>query len=97
MDFKELVFGPHPSAFFGGIQAKAFFANGYGASVIQSPRSYGGSAGLYELAVLKGDDGDFVVCYTTDITDDVLGYLSEAEVTALLQRVEALPCPNTNP
>lgn len=33
--------------------------------------------------------------YTTPITDDVLGYLSEAEANKVLSDIEALPAPST--
>lgn len=71
-----------------GIQAIVKFPNKYGASVVKSKYSYGGKAGLYELAVL---DATNQICYTTSITDDVLGYLSESDVTEILAAIEALP------
>ena len=84
---------PHPSGL-GGTQKIYRFKNGYGASVIQFPYSYGGGKGLYELAVVRyrAGDGinDFSLTYDTPITDDVIGYLSEAEVDNLLSQVEAL-------
>jgi hypothetical protein len=69
-----------------GIQAKVSFDNRYGASVVKTDRSYGGKDGLYELAVLF--DGH--ICYDTPITNDVIGFLTEDEVTELLQKIEAL-------
>lgn len=63
------------------------FKNGYGASVLRSSYSFGGDRGLFELAVLK--DGD--ICYSTPITNDVIGYLTADEVTEHLQRIEKLP------
>jgi hypothetical protein len=75
MKFTELNFKPHPH--WVGVQAKHFFDNGYGVSIIQSPNSYGGDEGLYELAVLKGNEDKFKLCYDTYITDDVLGHLTE--------------------
>lgn len=63
------------------------FQNGFGASVIRTPYSHGGKHGLWEMAVL-GPDGD--LCYSTPITSDVLGHLSESEVEAALDRVQAL-------
>ncbi len=74
-----------------GEQRKYFFANGYGASVIRSPMSYGSNEGLWELAVLKGTEGNFSLCYDTPITDDVIGHLTEKAVAKLLKKVEALP------
>jgi hypothetical protein len=57
-------------------------------SVIQTPYSYGGDAGLYELAVMAAD-GD--IAYDTPITDDVLGYQTKEQIEQLLADVEALP------
>lgn len=61
------------------------FPNGYGASVVND--GYGARAGLYELAVL---DADGHLTYETPITDDVLGYLTEAEVADALTAIAAL-------
>lgn len=85
MTFDDLKFAPHPTRQ-GGIRATDSFTNGYGYSVIQADFSYGANEGLYELAVLHRED----LCYDSGITDDVLGHLTEADVTALLQRIEAL-------
>jgi len=72
----------------GGIQYKANFANGYGASIVQHSFSYGNESGLWELAVI-GKNGK--LCYDTPITNDVLGYLTEEEVNTTLDAIEALP------
>jgi hypothetical protein len=69
--------------------AKQFFSNGYGVSVIA--HGYGSDDGLYELAVIKGTEGDWGLCYTTPITDDVLGWLTEADVDNYIEQVKALP------
>ena len=84
--FKDLEFKEHPNGM-GGVQAKIQFDNGFGASIVKTPFSYGGSKGLYELAVV-GKDGD--ITYDTPITNDVLGYLSEAAVTQTLSKIQAL-------
>ena len=83
--FNNLDFKPHSNGM-GGIQARIKFDNGYGASVIKSSFSYGGNQGLYELAVLFEDD----ITYNTPITDDVLGYLSEDDVTEYLKQIQEL-------
>ena len=70
-----------------GIRAEIKFDNGYSASVIRTKGSYGGEAGLYELAVL---DQEGEICYNTPITSDTLGWLKEDDVTEALQRIEAL-------
>jgi hypothetical protein len=80
MTFEDLKFTSK-----GGHQARVTFANGYGASVIND--GYG-SPGLYEIAVL---DADGSIDYSTHITDDVLGYLDEADVTRVLGEIEELP------
>lgn len=87
MKFSNLEFVSGPSGL-GGIQAKTVFTNGFGASIIQSPYSYGGREGLYELAVLNVE-GE--LDFSTPVTDDVLGYLSVSDVEALLSVIEALP------
>lgn len=98
MKFSDLNFQPHPHYRGDGIQAKHFFDNGYGVSVVKFPGSYGYESGLYELAVIKliGEneeptfDADFEICYDTPITDDVLGHLSEEKIEVLLYEVENL-------
>lgn len=88
MNFSDLQFQPHPIG--NGVQAKYFFPNGYGVSVVKFNGSYGYEEGLYESAVLKGTEEDFQICYDTVIADDVLGYQSEEEVEVLLYEVENL-------
>lgn len=73
-----------------GIQKVYFFPNGYGASVIRHSFSYGGDQGLWELAVLKGTLEKYELCYTTEITDDVLGYLDNKEVEETLSKIQNL-------
>ena len=68
--FDDLQFNPHPNHP-NGIQARIQFENGYGASVVQKPYTYGGNEGLYELAAL---DSDGHLTYKTAVTNDVIGY-----------------------
>ena len=70
----------------GGIQKVYKFPNGYGASVIKHKGSYGYSEGLWELAVLN--EGE--LCYDTEITNDVIGYLNDPEVDRYLRRINQL-------
>ena len=88
MKFSDLQFNPHKNYPDTGVQAKHFFDNGYGVSVVSFPGSYGFRDGLYESAVLKGTEEDWEICYDSVITDDVLGYQSEEEVEVLLHDVE---------
>jgi hypothetical protein len=87
MNFSDLNFQPHPVAA-GGVQAKHFFDNGYGISVVKFRGSYGYEQGLYESAVLKGTEEKYEICYDSAITDDVLGYQTEEEVEVLLYEIE---------
>lgn len=66
------------------IQALTKYPNGYGASIIQGPHSYGGDEGLYELVRIK---------YTDDgwhLDDEPRGYLKPNEVTSLLKQIKKL-------
>lgn len=74
-----------------GVQHVYEFPNGYGASVIKHDYSYGGKDGLWELAVLNFDlDREGALDYNTDITGDVLGYLSWKNVETYLQEIMEL-------
>ena len=90
MKFSDLQFNPHKNYPDTGVQAKHFFDNGYGVSVVSFPGSYGFRDGLYESAVLKGTEEDWELCYNSVITDDVLGYQSEEEVEDLLRQIKNL-------
>jgi hypothetical protein len=84
MDFKTLK----SNSLNGGIQYHFKADNGYGASIVQHPFSYGSNLGLWELAVI-GKDGR--ICYDTPITSDVLGHLTEEDVNSTLEQIAALP------
>jgi hypothetical protein len=84
--FKDLEFVEHPGHI-GGVQARITFENGYGASVVKTPHSYGGDRGLFELAVL-GTDGHLT--YDTPVTSDVIGYLRDIDVTDVMEKIQQL-------
>ena len=70
------------------------FRNGYGASVVQNGTSYGADGKLWELAVIRFEnaaDNSWDLCYTTPITNDVMGYLDPEDVITYLNRVGDLP------
>ena len=83
--FKDLEFVAHPSHI-EGVQARIIFENGYGASVVKTPYTYGGDKGLYELAVFKNGE----ITYATPITDDVIGYLRPEDVTDVMTKIQQL-------
>jgi hypothetical protein len=68
------------------IQAIIMFENGYGISVVQGDHTYGGSIGLYEIAVLDKEG----LNYDTPITNDVIGYLTEPEVSDYMIKIQKL-------
>ncbi len=83
--FKDLQFKKHPHL--NGVISRITFDNGYGASVVKHEFSYGGPNGLYELAVLD-KNGDLT--YDTPITNDVIGYLREIDVTDVMEKIQKL-------
>jgi hypothetical protein len=88
MNFSELKFQETVSP--NGVQALVFFPNGYGASVVKSDFSYGGKEGLYELAVIEGDEDVWMITYESSVTSDVLGYLTEEDVERYLKQIEQI-------
>jgi len=70
-----------------GYQLLYKFDNGYGASVVKHDFSYGGSKGLYEIAVL---DEEGHLCYDTPITSDVIGHLTMGEAEKILINISHL-------
>ena len=71
---------------YGGVQRLYSFDNGYGASVIKHEGSYGFKQDLWELGVLAGSE----LTYDTEITNDVMGHLTEEKVDKLLERISKL-------
>lgn len=66
------------------------FPNNYGASVIKNPYSYGGEQNLWEVGVVFFDEDNYELTYSTPITNDVLGYLSDEEVENTLEQIKNL-------
>ena len=84
--FKDIVFKTSPMGEDFGIVSRTQFDNGYEVSVVKSEYTYGGKDGLYELAIFKDDE----ICYDTPITNDVLGYLTDKDVTEVLIKIQQL-------
>ena len=83
-----IVYRPHPIGV--GTQAIYRFGNGYGASVVRTPYTYGGDKGLFELGVIKFNGDRWRLTCKTPITNDVEGYLKPDDVETLLDRIAAL-------
>lgn len=88
MKFTDLQFEPHK--YTDGIQAVQFFENGYGVSVVRFPGSYGFEEDLYEVAIIQGTKDNYNLCYTTPITDDVLGHRDETDIENIMEEVSKL-------
>lgn len=70
-----------------GKRTRMHFDNGYGVSVVSHSHSYGGRDGLCEVAVL---DSDGNLTYETPVTNNVIGYLTEEDVTNVMKQVQEL-------
>lgn len=74
------------------ICAKEFFNNGYGISVVREEFTYTSKDKLdFEIAILKGNKENYSLCYTTSITDDVIGYCSPKKVSEIMKEIQELP------
>jgi len=87
--FQDLQFAPR--SWDNGVAARITFPNGYTASVVKGDHTYWCNRGLYELAVMH--NGELV--YDTPVTNDVLGHLTEGDVTEHLNEIACLPPRNT--
>jgi len=90
--FKDLKFKPYSSSksvlgsYEGAKQAIETFENGYGVSVVFGSCFYSNGIDNYEVAVLFNGS----IAYDTGMTDDVMGYLTEDEVSEMMLKVEKL-------
>ena len=84
-DYMDLEFTKHHSHHLNNI-ANIEFSNGYGVSVLSGEYAYTDTDTQYELAIRKKGK----LCYTTGITDDVIGYLSPSGVSDIMKQVQQL-------
>jgi hypothetical protein len=86
--FEDLEFELiNDAPFMVGKKSRMHFDNGYGVSVVSHSYSYGGRDGLYEVAVLDSDNN---LTYETPVTNDVIGYLTEEDVSNVMKQVQEL-------
>ena len=83
MKFKDIKF--NQTTMPKGIQSMIKFGD-YDLSVVKNTSSYGGSQGLYEIAVFKGS-GQVEMPGITQAGDTVKGYLSESEVEGIIKKM----------
>lgn len=83
--FSDLEFFDHPATYVEGVQAVMDFDNGWSVSVVQTSSSYGGTQGLFELAVFKNGE----IHYDNPVANgDVLGYLTDRQVTEAMEAIQ---------
>ena len=69
-----------------GKQATMNFENDYGVSALLGSAFYSNGVDTYEIGILYKDG----LTYDTDITEDILGYQTQTEVTEIMKRVQEL-------
>ena len=86
--FEDLEFDQlNDAPYMVGKKSRMHFENGYGVSVVSHSYSYGGRDGLYEVAVLDSNDE---LTHDTPVTNDVIGYLTEEDVSNVMKQVQEL-------
>lgn len=88
MNKKYLVEKRHEDLFRPVDQWLYKFPNGYGASVARGICF--GRPELYEVAVIVWFGDDFNLCYSTPITNNVIGYQDIDQVRDILYRIKNL-------
>ena len=84
--FKDLAFEFYPYGVFSSTRAVLYFENEYGISVITGKGAYSNSENPYEIAVLYNGE----ITYNTDITDNVIGWQNEDNVTDIMKKIQEL-------
>ena len=86
MTFDDLVFDNiSETTISGNKRAKLFFKNGYGISVLFNQNDK-----EYEVAVLKGVEESWHICYNTPVTDDVIRCIRSREIDNLMKEIQEL-------
>lgn len=90
--FDDLVWEKHPitrcytERYSNCKYSRLIFKNGYGVSILFGKPFYSNGLDSYELAVIHNGS----LTYNTNITDDVLGYISKEKVTEAMLKVQML-------
>ena len=94
--FKDLEFVRHPILLYAkssihteemAVKSKHAvmeFENGYGVSVLFGDIFYSNGIDTYEVAIMK----DNHICFDTPLTDTVLAYKNENEVTEIMRKIQ---------
>jgi hypothetical protein len=70
-----------------GKQCMMFFGNGYGVSILLGDRFYSNGVDTYEVAIMDDYEN---VCYSSGLTEDVLGHQSKEEVMEIIEIIANL-------
>lgn len=73
-----------------GYSRDIMFDNGYGASVVAHEGSYGGSCGLFEIALIDAN-GDIISNHPLMGSGGVIGWLDFENVVDVLNQIKTLP------
>jgi hypothetical protein len=76
-----------------GMQVLFRFPNNFGISLVCHSFSYGNDSDEFEIAIINynsEDNDDWDIFYTTELTQDVLGYQSKEDVIDVIQKTIAL-------
>ena len=65
---------------------REFYPNGYGVSIIPDIDN----SSFYEVAVLKGTEEEYDICYDTPITDDVIKGLTLLQAHEIAKQISEL-------
>lgn len=90
MKFKDIEFKP----FLDGVSTKLNFGH-LSLSIVKHSGSYGSSQGLYEIAMFNENDDMIEVPGITNEGDTVKGWLTESDVTDVLEQLHTKT--GTNP
>ena len=86
MTFDDLFFGDiSETSISGNKGANLFFKNGYGISVVQIAYTR-----TWEVAVLKGVEEAWDICYDTSVTSDVLHCDNSHQIDDLMEKIQEL-------
>lgn len=74
----------------GGYQCVLEFGDHHQLSIISGEGAYGGDQGLYEIAVIINGEFASLPGINDHVEDDVLGYLTAHEVSAIIKKMYLL-------
>ena len=69
---------------------RLFFKNWYWISIISWPWSYTDKENQYEVAVLIWNKDERELCYSTEITSDVIWYCNDEKVKELKEKIKSV-------